>query len=293
MIASSKIISFVSFKGGAGRSVTLANVAFQLSKKYRVGCIDLDIEAGSLHMVFDTLNAGELSIQHILAGPLDETEVPKLLKYLRWSTLPDFFEEKTFKEQIVIDLKSFGKVRKVKKDIKGDLYLIQAKADAGMTAFVDSGSGLFQNVYRLIRTFAEYMKLHFVLVDCRSGISNIALPGYYYCDLAVVCMRWGYQHRLGTEQLIKWYKDVIDRDHRSTEIILVPSSINSEEVPDAAIRKYVDSKLDNIPISWISIPVIPVLSQYDQVFYRDDSMIYQEHFIRLKDKLLETLGVTS
>jgi cellulose biosynthesis protein BcsQ len=290
MIASTKIISFVSFKGGAGRSVTLGNVALQLAKKYRVGCIDLDIEAGSLHMVFNALNTGQLSIQHILTGQLDETEEQRLLQYLHLRKIPDYYQEEFFKEKIVVDLKSHSRISKVKNSIDGELYLIQATADAGMTAFVDTGSGLFQNIYKLIRKYAEFMKLDFVLVDCRSGISNIALPGFYYCDLAVVCMRWGLQHRLGTEQLITWYKNVIEHDHRDLKIILVPTSSNSVEIPNESINEYVKSKLGNFPACWVSIPFIPELAQDDQVFYSDEKqMKNQAPFIKLTDKLLETL----
>ena len=48
-----KIITFYSYKGGAGRSLALANVAWILaSRGKRVLCVDWDLEAPGLHRYF-------------------------------------------------------------------------------------------------------------------------------------------------------------------------------------------------------------------------------------------------
>jgi len=53
MSASANIISFYSFKGGTGRTTALANVAYELAEQgLTVGCMDLDLAAPGLHMVF-------------------------------------------------------------------------------------------------------------------------------------------------------------------------------------------------------------------------------------------------
>ena len=51
----SKIITFYSYKGGVGRSMALANVAWLLASKYRkkVLAIDWDLEAPGLHRFFN------------------------------------------------------------------------------------------------------------------------------------------------------------------------------------------------------------------------------------------------
>lgn len=52
-MSASAIVTFYSYKGGAGRSFTLANVAVVLAAwGYRVLCIDWDLEAPSLHRYF-------------------------------------------------------------------------------------------------------------------------------------------------------------------------------------------------------------------------------------------------
>jgi MinD-like ATPase involved in chromosome partitioning or flagellar assembly len=48
-----EIVSFYSYKGGVGRSLSLANVAAVLAQRgKRVVCIDFDLEAGGLHTIF-------------------------------------------------------------------------------------------------------------------------------------------------------------------------------------------------------------------------------------------------
>src|SRR5438105_4030071 len=47
-----KIVAFYSFKGGVGRSLSLLNVACQLSRRgLRIGLVDLDIEACGLNHI--------------------------------------------------------------------------------------------------------------------------------------------------------------------------------------------------------------------------------------------------
>ncbi len=49
-----KIIMFFSYKGGVGRSNCLCNVATSLCRKsYKVGIVDFDIEAPSIHLKFN------------------------------------------------------------------------------------------------------------------------------------------------------------------------------------------------------------------------------------------------
>jgi len=53
-----KTITFYSYKGGVGRSMTLANVAWRLAAKgKRIGVLDLDLEAPGLSLVADFVSA--------------------------------------------------------------------------------------------------------------------------------------------------------------------------------------------------------------------------------------------
>ena len=94
-----KIISFVSFKGGSGRSVALSNVAFQLAKENKVGCIDFDIEGGGLNEVFLVGDIGKQSIQHYLTDEQDYYE-------FHAENQPDYSDKGTFIDNLVIDIKN-------------------------------------------------------------------------------------------------------------------------------------------------------------------------------------------
>ncbi len=49
-----EIVSFFSFKGGTGRSLALANCAFELARRgRRAACVDMDIEAPGLGNIFN------------------------------------------------------------------------------------------------------------------------------------------------------------------------------------------------------------------------------------------------
>lgn len=65
MSKNSKIITFYSYKGGVGRSMALANVAWLLAKKYNVLVIDWDLEAPGIHKFFN------ISKEHIEKGLID------------------------------------------------------------------------------------------------------------------------------------------------------------------------------------------------------------------------------
>ena len=70
MIHKNKIVSFISYKGGVGRSLTLVNVAYALcAMGKRVGCIDLDLDAPGLKVIFglDFNPADPLTSASILA----------------------------------------------------------------------------------------------------------------------------------------------------------------------------------------------------------------------------------
>jgi cellulose biosynthesis protein BcsQ len=58
-----QIITFYSYKGGTGRSMTVANVAAYLARTHRVLVIDWDLEAPGLHYYFSEVNIRNVEIQ--------------------------------------------------------------------------------------------------------------------------------------------------------------------------------------------------------------------------------------
>src|SRR5665647_1210903 len=172
---SCKVISFASFKGGAGRTVAMSNVAYQLSKDYRVGCIDFDVEAGSLHEMFEVgVISGKKSLQHFFILPSTYEEY-----YLQ--PFPDYNDKDTFINELVIDVKAntFGDWRN-SDPADGKLFLIKAEPDAQLNSLFYTGASMFDGFTALVSSFSEFLNLDYILIDCRSGISGMALPGLAY-----------------------------------------------------------------------------------------------------------------
>ena len=65
------IITFYSYKGGVGRSMALANIAYELSKrKFKVLVVDWDLEAPGIEIYFSSFkieNTSEGLLQLLLA----------------------------------------------------------------------------------------------------------------------------------------------------------------------------------------------------------------------------------
>lgn len=147
-------IAFYSVKGGTGRSLSLANVAYLLAKKgKRVGCVDFDIMAPGLLTIFGIpaelsddrasiidllleLNNFQLFMKAIIdCGKLFNLEPKKLL------LIPAKSEStKRYRELAEIKL--------------GDVALMSA----------------FSSFY--LRTFRDLNQLDYVLIDARSGFAQ-------------------------------------------------------------------------------------------------------------------------
>jgi MinD-like ATPase involved in chromosome partitioning or flagellar assembly len=280
-----RTMSFVSFKGGSGRSVGLSNVGFQLALSgARVGCVDFDIEGGGLHTIYGVGDNDKESIQHFL---MDEED---LRVYMDHEEVPDYRDESVFLDRLVVDvqLQTTGgwKARGLG---KGALFLIQAKPDARATGLVDTGANLFFRFNRLLESFGTVCKLDYILIDCRSGISNLALPGLAYADMTVVFLRWGSQHRYGTERLLAWYSEWLERGEMQKDIYLVASTIDPREVSEDEITGFVRETLGGVPIGLSVLPVIPVLRTRDVVLWDEEEKDGRDAYSRFKDDLVGRL----
>src|SRR4051794_21516163 len=145
------VVTFYSYKGGVGRSSTLANVAVLLARwGYRVLAIDWDLEAPGLHYYFKNVLPAEPA-----GGVID------LAKDFLDKTPPRSYELRLDVEE-------------------GTLALLAAgRFDAGYAERVQSID--WDKLYRL--GFAAYLEerraewtdaYDFVLIDSRTGISDTA-----------------------------------------------------------------------------------------------------------------------
>lgn len=154
---SGTVITFYSYKGGVGRSFTLANTAVLLARwGYRVLAVDWDLEAPGLHLYFRP---------HLSQMP--ESGVVDLAHdFIRKVELPGPHTVRVDVEGGVLDLMAAGKVVGNKLDAAyayrmqeidwADLY------EQGFAEFLED---------RRDEWIAKY---DFVLIDSRTGVSDIA-----------------------------------------------------------------------------------------------------------------------
>lgn len=217
-----------SFKGGAGRTVTMANIGYILAKlmKLRVLCIDLDIESAGASVLFKCDK--QVTTQHI------------------W-TLQDIMQGsyKTSTDIVeTIDLAI--------RDFAGSLwprmhlqifpqYPVDNTED-GVLDFLPARSIIESEVapyYHDEDTQTNYENLLFkinsdtysppdiIIIDSASGTQDAASLGILNCDTLIIFMRWSRQFTEGTKRFIKqlasgkrhFSKDKIKR------IFVVPTAV--------------------------------------------------------------------
>ncbi len=177
-----KIITFYSYKGGTGRSMSLANIACLLAQNkdndMGILMIDWDLEAPGLHRFFK--NFIHLNSENNTKGDenLDAhpglidffTELDDLLPVKRTSPLPgaeimDSFNKLQFKKYII------------KTELPGLFLLKAGKFDENYSQKVNrfQWEALYNKCPMLIQNFAEYLSQMFsyILIDSRTGITDI------------------------------------------------------------------------------------------------------------------------
>lgn len=213
-----KVIMGFSYKGGACRSVGLANIAAGLAKNgHRVLVIDFDMEAPGLHMIL-----------------CKEAEPPL--------GLPDY---------LVGTVKSPEEVMERRREIagietgSGFLHLLTGVASmSGGNFGTPQVGGRFSELIEYLRQRDEY---DFVCIDSPSGIHSISEHVFEVSDLVLLFFRWSTQHVEGTRIVMSYLNDCIQAGvltPRTYEIVAsaVPSeaSIAAEGNPDlvSEVRIY-------------------------------------------------------
>ena len=178
------VITFHSYKGGCGRSVGLANVAFNLALRgKRVACIDMDIESAGLLSIFDIDTKSKYNIIDLLINP-DSTPLNE--------TVINYKAEKSFF------------------DMEGELYIIGAEVDEDterISLIPESigAANIFKD-YTLKMIEATY-QLDYILIDTRSGLCNNALFVNLRSDCNIIFSRIDRQCQKGTKRILDTLED--------------------------------------------------------------------------------------
>ncbi|GAB2867693.1 KGGVGR-motif variant AAA ATPase [Lentzea nigeriaca] len=154
---SGTVITFYSYKGGVGRSFTLANTAVLLARwGYRVLAVDWDLEAPGLHLYFEPHLAQEPE-----SGVVDIAH-----EYLAGVRSPASHEIRVHVDGGVLDLIAAGRVE-------------DGKLESSYSRRMQTIN--WEDLYK--RGFAAHLeeyrdqwtaKYDFVLIDSRTGVSDIA-----------------------------------------------------------------------------------------------------------------------
>lgn len=217
-------VSFYSFKGGTGRSSATANVAYYLAKTgANVGCIDFDIESAGLNFIYD-----------IPPGAMRGGYIQDFL------INPEKYSDKSSFGNLVVNVG-------IEKDWKlkgGNLYFIPADTNAKKTSAVNVSPLLLPRVKSLLSKFEEFFNLKYLLIDSRSGVSELALPSLLYADVLLVFFRWGRQNREGTYTLVPWVTEWLKTANPNAKVFLVASNIPHDisqgeiEIYEKTLKEY-------------------------------------------------------
>lgn len=176
------IISFYSYKGGTGRTTTMANTAVLLAQKgYNIACVDLDINAPGLDIV--------LGVDKCLPDRF-------ITDYLKGMSVPVGemcveFDDGEYGEKIG------------NKGLKGKIYVFPTPRVSGVRGFGSIIDGMRDLLEPLFDKIYERLKVDHILVDSRSGYSRESAVLLPKSDKIFVSTRFSKQHIIGTAEVLK------------------------------------------------------------------------------------------
>lgn len=253
------IVSFYSFKGGTGRSTCLTNVAFELAKRGKtVGCMDFDLSAPGLHMIYDI-------------GPNRRARTKTIHEYL------DSDQSSHELSDYVLDVqKSYRNT-----DFAGELLLMPGDINPKVASEMSGDSQQqFNKILNLIRDFETEYDLDYVFLDSRSGISNQAMPIFTSADHMLTFTKWTHQHKLGTYQLLDWIGDVIaDKGPDFFDKIAGIGSNVTDDVTQNHVSEWVEGELPSFVHTGNIIHESDILKRNEEVVINEhpDTLITEEY----------------
>ena len=258
------IVSFYSYKGGVGRSISLCNVAVLLAQRNkRVVCIDFDLEAGGLHTIFG------IDPKNISYSVLD------LLTTI--STVPNV-------ESAVLDLTphlpSCGNASR--------LWLMPAVSEAAKVTKLERVRDFPALFGRILKYLTDSYNPHYILVDSRSGFAELANAPLMRADRLVCVLRPNRQNTEGLKNLL----DVLSIFPKPPETFLVLSQI--PDLPEVTVRiESLQAMLGAGRQFGARIPYVPELAFEESVsaIMAPDSQLTKS-YLPIVNWLLEEEGKT-
>ena len=201
-----EIISFYSYKGGVGRSLSLANVAALLASRGRkVVCIDFDLEAGGLHTIFG-LEASDVKYT--------------LLDLLVAIRPPDV-------SSAVISVSD----KLLQASVQGELWLLPTVSETDkVRRALGSSNDLMMLLGGIIDRIVYLYNPNYVLLDSRSGFAELASASILKADRLACVLRPNRQNAEGLKMLF----DILEALPKCPATFLVLSQV--PDLPETAAR---------------------------------------------------------
>lgn len=236
------IYTFYSFKGGVGRSMAMASVAWLLARRgLRVLAIDFDLEAPGLERYFFN---DERALEDVRGKP---GLIDLLLTYKRALTSEAEFQRAEFKdwrrytspaipntpEGGSVDLMSSGRRHPHEAYAQ---YALNVRAFDWQDFFHNwQGGGFFDWLRRALtdRQLDPQNAYDVVLVDSRTGVTEMGgVCAYQLADVAVLLCAPNYQNMDGTRAVLQDFRSdavIALRQGRPLELVLLPARVEPSD----------------------------------------------------------------
>jgi MinD-like ATPase involved in chromosome partitioning or flagellar assembly len=226
LVPDGKIVTFYSYKGGTGRTMALANVAWILaSSGHKVLVVDWDLESPGLHRYFQpfidpakvTATSGVIEMIRDYAFAVTSEEVRPADWHLRYAQIMKHaisVNWQDFAPGGELDFVSAGRQNR-------DYYSAVAQVDWD-NFYERLGGGQFFNALR-----ADMKENYdYTLIDSRTGLSDIAdICTVHLPDILVDCFTLNNQSIDGASNVAR----VIDQRYHDRNIRILPVPMRIEE----------------------------------------------------------------
>lgn len=239
-------IGAYSYKGGTGRSVSIANIATVVAKKgFNVGIIDADVEAPGMADIFD-IEVPSINLLDLLSfpsAPPDEQLPP-----------PEYTLSQT--QFPIVDVK-----REKSLNIEGKLFLLPSEKNKEKLKTIPNSAELVGIFHNIMSDFTELYKLDFVFVDCRSGIADFSVLSLFNVEKVLLFLGWGKQHIKGSKYVIT---QVLGKIPKSYYLVpsRIPTFISKEDIKNT-VKKEIGQKIV-------------------EIIYQDEDLSWEERLIVLE-----------
>lgn len=160
-----KTITFYSYKGGVGRSLTLSNIAMRLADFGKKVCIiDFDLEAPGLHLKFGDY----LNLNHVNKGMVEY-----LVDFQNGGFIPQTIEEHVVNIKYNSKLNGSINIMPAGNINSNDYWKNLASVDWKNLFYSDTGHGV-ELLLHLKELIKKELKPDFLLIDSRTGITDIS-----------------------------------------------------------------------------------------------------------------------